>query len=301
MACPGQWTNNPGRYTAVRVALATDLGWVPGGTPQAATPTFNPAGGTYTSAQSVTISSATSGATIYCTTDGTTPTTSSPVCTSVTVSTSETIKAIATASGYTQSAVGSATYTINTPPPPLSFYDAFAIGLAAGWTTYNGIWSVSGDTYVNSAADTGGDKSMTGSTAWGDYTIQANVEITSGSGNAGLMLRATKPAAGTTSMDGYNVGIDTGNGELFLGRESYNWTSLQSVAMPGGVLPNTWYHLTAQAVGCTLTVSAQQSGSTVVTSFTYTDSGCTYTTGEIGVTSYNAAAVWRNVSVTPLQ
>src|ERR1700730_1163615 len=45
---------------------------------QAATPTFSPAGGVYTSAQSVTISSATSGATIYYTTNGvTTPTTAS--------------------------------------------------------------------------------------------------------------------------------------------------------------------------------------------------------------------------------
>ena len=41
---------------------------------QCATPTFTPAAGTYSSAQSVTISTTTGGATIRYTTDGSTPT-----------------------------------------------------------------------------------------------------------------------------------------------------------------------------------------------------------------------------------
>jgi hypothetical protein len=79
-----------------------------------ATPTFSPAAGTYTSAQSVAISTATTGATIHYTTDGSTPTASSPTYASpVSVASSLTLKAIAMKSGMTDSAVASAGYTIN--------------------------------------------------------------------------------------------------------------------------------------------------------------------------------------------
>jgi len=88
--------------------------------PDAATPTFSIAAGTYTSVQQVSISDATIGAAIYYTTDGkTTPTTSSTLYASpISVSTSEKIQAIAVATGYNNSAVASATYAINLPPPP---------------------------------------------------------------------------------------------------------------------------------------------------------------------------------------
>jgi hypothetical protein len=83
----------------------------------AATPTFSVPGGTYSSTQSVTISDTTPNATIYYTTDGTTPTANSTVYsgTAITVASTATIEAIATASGYTQSAVATAAYTINLP------------------------------------------------------------------------------------------------------------------------------------------------------------------------------------------
>ena len=83
---------------------------------QAASPTFSPASGTYTSSQTVTISSATSGATTYYTLDGTTPTTASSVYSApLVVSASETIDAVAVLTGNANSAVASAAYTITLP------------------------------------------------------------------------------------------------------------------------------------------------------------------------------------------
>jgi hypothetical protein len=84
--------------------------------PPAATPAFSPVPGTYSTSQSVKISDATSGATIYYTTNGSTPTTSSTRYTAaIPVSSTDTIKAIAVAGGHTQSAVATATYIIVTP------------------------------------------------------------------------------------------------------------------------------------------------------------------------------------------
>jgi hypothetical protein len=91
----------------------TSLDYTTSSTPVAATPTFSPAAGTYATTQTVTISGATAGTTIYYTTNGTTPTTSSSVYNSpITVSATETLKAIAVASGYLPSAVISVTYTL---------------------------------------------------------------------------------------------------------------------------------------------------------------------------------------------
>ena len=80
---------------------------------QAAMPVFTPAPGTYTGAQTVTLSDKTPGAVMYYTTNGTTPTTSSTKYTGpITISATSTLKAIASAPGVQNSAVASGLYTI---------------------------------------------------------------------------------------------------------------------------------------------------------------------------------------------
>ena len=80
----------------------------------AETPVFSPAGGNYLTAQTVNISCPTTGASIHYTTDGSDPTENSPVYSApLTVSVTTTIKAVATATGYANSAIAEATYNIN--------------------------------------------------------------------------------------------------------------------------------------------------------------------------------------------
>ncbi|MGA1532836.1 MAG: chitobiase/beta-hexosaminidase C-terminal domain-containing protein, partial [Aquiluna sp.] len=99
--------------------------------PVAATPTFDPAGGTYTGSVDVSISSATAEATVYYTTDGSTPDASATEYTgSITLTETTTLKAIAIADGFDDSEVAEATYTIETvqPPSDLAFGIPFTVG-----------------------------------------------------------------------------------------------------------------------------------------------------------------------------
>jgi hypothetical protein len=147
---------------------------------QVATPTFAPASGVYASAQNVTISAKSSGANIYYTTNGSTPTTASTLYTGpVTVSASETMQAIAVASGYFNSNVAAASYTIGS--------GVTGINLSSGFTP--GAMILNGSTALNGArlrlTDGGGNEA---SSAWFNspmniarFTTSFTFQITGGS------------------------------------------------------------------------------------------------------------------------
>jgi hypothetical protein len=189
----------------------------------AATPTFSVAAGSYTSTQLVTITDATPGATIYYTTNGSAPTTSSIAYTgSIAVSASETIEAIAVATGYANSSAAMAAYTITQPVGAITgvvssskpVAGAHVYLLAAGTGGY-GQASVS---LLNSAvtghSDAVGGYVLSGSngsfTLTGAYTCTSQQQLyllaiggaMSGAGNAASGMMAALgvcPAAGTST------------------------------------------------------------------------------------------------------
>ncbi|NOU70375.1 hypothetical protein GC098_02805 [Paenibacillus sp. LMG 31458] len=115
--------------------------------PQVAAPTATPSAGTYAEAQSVTLSSTTPSATIYYTTNGSTPTTGSILYTGpINVSSSMTINAIATATNKTNSAVSQFAYVIMQPaatptatPDPIAGAITTTTNVSLSTTTSNAI------------------------------------------------------------------------------------------------------------------------------------------------------------------
>ena len=106
-----------------------------------ATPVFSPVAGSYTGTQSVTLTSATSGATIRYTLDGSAPTTTTGTvyAGAISVSATTTIKAIAYKAGLAASAVATATFTIQSPadttPPTIAGKVLAANGVTLSVTT----------------------------------------------------------------------------------------------------------------------------------------------------------------------
>lgn len=92
------------------------------------TPTFSVTAGTYNEAKSVELSCGTDGATIYYTTNGDTPTSSSTEYTgAIAVNVTTTIKAIAIKDGLEDSGIASATYTLKCATPTITVPDGLFV------------------------------------------------------------------------------------------------------------------------------------------------------------------------------
>ncbi len=132
-----------------------------GGGGMVAAPTFSPGGGTYTSAQSVSISDSTSGVSIRYTTDGSTPgeTAGTVYSGPVYISATATLKAMAYKSGSSDSPVTTATYTIKAAPPPTLNFEAESLSYtgSGATTSVQTDTNSSGGKWVELAGNSTGD------------------------------------------------------------------------------------------------------------------------------------------------
>ncbi|NNM68314.1 MAG: alpha-amylase [Spirochaetales bacterium] len=271
-------------YTNSNVSSVT---YTIGTTVTAATPTFNPGSGALSSGTTVTISSATSGSTIYYTTDGSTPTTSSSSGTagsasaSVTVSVGETVKALAVAPGDNNSAVASATYTVST-------------GYASNYPTMylRGTMNSWGTTAMSLVADHVWQVqvSLAASTAY-QYKYDALGNWATGS-NWG-----TSATAGTAGVNGGNISFTTsGAGNYtFQFNDSTLTYSVTTNVLPAVAAPSFSPGASAVTTGTTVTISSSTSGSTI---YYTTDGSAPTTSSSSGTAGSSSATVTVSGAVT---
>ena len=210
----------------------------------AATPIFSLSSGDYATGQTLTITDATSGATIYYTTDGTLPTTSSPQYTGpITMSSSEAVIAIAAAPGYTNSEWASGVYLINNVLPTPTI-------LPAGGT-YNTSQTVTIREWLNTDVyyTTDGTTPTTSSTRYtGPFTVNSTetinaIVIASPYTNSAVATAAytITPTTATPSIN-FGGGFAASQGQMVLnGTAQLNGSSLQLTNDGTDQAASAWY------------------------------------------------------------
>jgi hypothetical protein len=243
------------------------------GNQYAVSPVIAPNGGTFSTTQNVTLSSTTATASIYYTLDGSVPTPASSLYSGpIAISTDTTINAIASAPGYVQSGVSSATFTFANQAPPVSFQPA------AG--TYNSAQQVTladTDTAATIHYTTDGSAPTAASTVYtGPIAVSASQTIsaiaTDPNLNASDIVSAAYVIQAGLSINFPN-GFSTTTGLTFNGTTAVDDTRLQltdgNLNEAGSVFWNTPVNIQAFTTNFTFQLSSptpQQMGN----GFTFT-------------------------------
>ncbi|MEK3885705.1 family 16 glycoside hydrolase [Paenibacillus sp. PL2-23] len=170
--------------------------------------------------------------------------------------------------------------------------DNFESGSAAGWTTTSGTWAVMTDgtqVYQQSDNSVPNAKAVSGSAAWTDYEVSAQVKAQSfGSAYAGIGLDARYQDASNKYTFSYST-----NGNILKIQRTAGGTSTDLVTKAYTFNTGTWYTFKAVVSGNTLEFWVNG-----VKELTVTDS--TFSTGMIGLFSHRADTRFDEVSVLSL-
>lgn len=301
----------PGAHAYTRAQLAYWASVMHPPDPGVPTPTFSPTPGTYHTLESITISDSMNGAVIYYTTDGTLPTTSSPVYTApISISASTLIYAMATYPGYPRSNVALAQYSILLPtapaptfsPSPSTYSSAVTVSLAntvglpmyytidgstptTNSTPYSSPISITKNTTIN--AITAASGYLNSSVSSGAYYIQApnpTISPSSGTYTSAQTVTISDTIAGTTIYYTTNGGIPSTSSTPCANPCSLSFsatTTLKAIASGGG------YASSNVSVGSYTFTAAAPTFSPAAGTY-YTVQNVTITDATPGVTIYYA-------------
>ncbi len=172
-----------------------------------------------------------------------------------------------------------------------TFTDDFNDGNQIGWVNYNGSFMVENGEYVSTNVEgRPGSKSVQSSTQFADFTYDADLKVNE-NGDGGLIFRASKLSLGADEYFGYYAGISASGKSVILGKGNGGWTQLRSVSM--NIQPNQWYKMRITTKGNLIKIFVDDMATAKITLIDNS-----YTTGHVGVRSYNAITRWDNLSVT---
>lgn len=178
------------------------------------------------------------------------------------------------------------------------YHDSFASGRTAEWHAYGGSWDFY-DGAIRNNSDERGAKLITGSSGWGDYSVEADVLLLGQNGDAGVILRSSDEEEGVDSYSGYYVGLRDRNNTVAIGRADHGWMEYQAISVrKKPIHPLHWYHLRVIAVGCDIAALALDPETHEETAVAMREEDCAKT-GRIGLRSYSSGGLWKNVRVAP--
>jgi hypothetical protein len=163
------------------------------------------------------------------------------------------------------------------------YYNNFKSGNANGWTSYDGAWSVGSQSY-NIAANSYGGKSVVSGSQFSNLVYEADIVMSPGSWETGMIFRANTFGTGDANYYGYAAALDQSGKVILIRGPGYNVIAQSAMT----VSPNKSYRVQVWAIGSRIRI--------------FVDGGlkidlddATYASGSIGLMSYSSAASFDNI------
>ncbi len=122
-------------------------------------------------------------------------------------------------------------------------------------------------------------------------TLESDVRVMSGTGDTGLIFRATNLGTSADAMNGYYVGIRDSTDQLLLGRMNGTWSEITTASVP--IQSGVNYRMKVVAAGPDIRVYIDDMA---IPKLHVHDA--TWSAGAVGVRAHFASAAFDNLSIT---